>query len=318
MNVSVIIPAQASDAPHLAGTLRGIGDQRYDAGRVEVFVVQYGASAAGAEAPPIVPPGLHVHFLSVDNPSPYAARNLASRAASGEVLLFTEPGCVPDPAWIAAHVAALRDSPATLVVGHVAPARETWAVATFLSYEGVRDAWVFSGASWQHLFGRPKNMAILRRRFDSHGPFAEVIRGADSKLVQHVARELSCDEIGHAPGAVVRQEVVRGLPSCLRDRFVHARALRVHKSSHAAPIALPERVRLFRETVATRRYGFAQAGMLLAFLGAGIAAFRLGGASARFVRLPVIHHGDHTGQDSPGRLRTPDRQRQQQDRRKQD
>jgi hypothetical protein len=198
-------------------------------------------------------------------------------------LLFTEPGCVPDRGWLAAHVATLRDTSATLSVGHVAPSRETWAVATFLAYETVRDAWVFSGRSWQHLFGRPKNMAILRRRFESHGPFAVVMRGADSKLVQKVARELSCDEIGHAPGAIVRQESVRGLPSCYRDRFVHAKALRVHKSSHAAPIALEDRIRLFRETVTRSRFGVVRAGMLLAFLGAGIAAFRLGGASARLV-----------------------------------
>ena len=282
MDVSVIIPVQPPDVPHLAGTLEGIRDQRYDAGRVEVFVAAY---AGGPVAVPVpLPAGLDVRFISVEHPSPYAARNLASREASGEVLLFTEPGCVPDPDWVAAHVAVIRDGGATVSVGHVAPSRETRAVATFLSYENVRDAWVFSGKSWRHMFGRPKNMAILRRRFESHGPFAEVMRGADSKLVQHVARELSCDEIAHAPRAVVRQEAVRGLPSCYRDRFIHARALRVHKSSHAAPIPLGQRVQLFRDTVAQRGYGPAAGVALLVLLGAGIAAFRLGGASARFVR----------------------------------
>jgi hypothetical protein len=282
MDVTIIIPVQPSDVPHLAGTLQGIRDQRYGAGRVEVFVAEYGGAGTAVHVP--VPVGLDVRFVSVEHPSPYAARNLASREASGEVLLFTEPGCVPDPDWIGGHVSTLRESGATLSVGHVAPSRETRAVATFLSYENVRDAWVFSGKSWRHMFGRPKNMAILRRRFESHGPFAEVMRGADSKLVQHVARELSCDEIAHAPRAVVRQDAVRGLPSCYRDRFIHARALRVHKSSHAAPIPLGQRVQLLRDTVAQRGYGPAAAAVLLVLLGAGIAAFRLGGASARLVR----------------------------------
>jgi hypothetical protein len=282
MNVSVIIPWQRSDAPLLGGTLRGVRDQEYDEGRVEVFVVEYGATPDATH--PSVPEGVDVCFDAVAHPSPYAARNLASSKASGEVLLFTEPGCVPDSHWVAEHVAALRDSRATLSVGHVAPSHETWAVSTFLSYETVRDAWVFGGQSWQHMFGRPKNMAVKRSRFESHGPFAEVMRGADSKLVQLVAREVSCDEICHAPRAVIRQEVVRGLPSCYRDRFRHAQALRVHRSSHAAPIPLDRRIQLFRDTRRQRGYGPLAAAALLVFLAGGIAAFRLGGASARFVR----------------------------------
>ena len=254
-------------------------------GSIEVFVVRYGGGHASSFR--AAPDGLAVTYLAVDHPSPYAARNLAAKAASGEVLLFTEPGCVPDPAWVSSHVATLRNGGATISVGHVAPARQTWALSTFLSYENVRDGWVFSGTSWQHLFGRPKNMAIARRRFASHGPFAEVIRGADSKLVQHVARTLANSEIAHAPDAVVRQQSVCGLPSCLRDRFIHARALRLHNSSHAAPIRLTDRIQIFSDTVRRERYGSMRAVLLLGFLGAGILAFRVGGATARFVRRPV-------------------------------
>jgi hypothetical protein len=74
MDVSVVIPAQALDVPQIAGTLRGIRDQRYDAGRVEVLVVRYGAG--WIDDRPIAPPGLAVRVLSVDDASPYAARNL--------------------------------------------------------------------------------------------------------------------------------------------------------------------------------------------------------------------------------------------------
>ena len=283
MNVSVIIPWHRADAPLLSGTLDGVRAQRYDRGRIEVFAVEYGSTSDSTY--PDAPDGLDVAFESVTHPSPYAARNLASAKASGEVLLFTEPGCVPDPDWVAAHVAAL-DSGATVSVGHIAPSRETWAVSTFLSYETVRDAWVFGGRSWQHMFGRPKNMAVKRSRFESHGPFVEVMRGADSKLVQRVAREISCSEIRHAPLAVVRQVAVRGLPSCYRDRFKHAQALRVFRSAHSAPIALGDRIRLFRDTLTHRGFGPVSAAALLAFLAAGILTFRLGGASARFVRQP--------------------------------
>ena len=191
---------------------------------------------------------------------------------------------MPDPSWVRAHVDAIRGSRATVSVGHVAPARETWALSTFLAYENVRDRWVFSASSWQHLFGRPKNMAIARHRFLSHGPFAEVIRGGDSKLVQRVAREVAVEEIDYAPAAVVRQVAVRGLAGLFRDRFIHARALRVHRSAHAAPIGLGDRVGIFRRTLSERGFGPVRGATLLVLLAAGIVAFRMGGASARLVR----------------------------------
>jgi hypothetical protein len=281
MDVSVIIPAQASEADDLTATLQGVFRQRYD-GRIEVLVAQYGGGA-----PIAIPPSANVvRHVAVDHASPYAGRNLAAREGTGDVLLFTEPGCIPDPGWVSGHVNAIRDRAISVSVGHVAGMRETWALRTFQAYEDVRDEWVFGGLSWRHLFGRPKNMAIARHRFVSHGPFAEVVRGADSKLVQHVAREVSTREIGHTPAAIVRQQDVRGLPSCLRDRFAHARQLRIHRSGHAAPIRLEDRLRIVGTTVARLGYGPVSSLALLGFLAAGIAAYRLGGASARFAKLP--------------------------------
>jgi hypothetical protein len=147
---------------------------------------------------------------------------------------------------------------------------------------------VFSGQSWAHLFGRPKNMAIARSRFESHGPFVEVMRGADSKLVQRVARDVSPADIGHAPDAVVRLTAVRGLPSWLGERFAHARALRLYRSAHAAPVAFGDRARIFRRTVDEQGYGAAAAVALLGLLAAGVAVFRMGGASARFAKRPSV------------------------------
>lgn len=97
-------------------------------------------------------------------------------------------------------------------------------------------------------------MAVARHRLETHGPFVEVARGADSKFVQRVAREVSCEEVALTPNAVVRQQSIRDLPSCFRDRFDHSHALQRHQSSHAAPIALGDRIRLFRETVRERQW----------------------------------------------------------------
>ena len=275
MDASIVIPVQDSEAEALEATLDGALAQKYGSGRIEVVIVRYGT---GGHRKVMAPSSERlVRVLSIDHPSPYAARNLAVAHTAGDAILFTEPGCVPDAEWVSAHVATLNTAGVTISVGHVAPSRPTWLVDVFTSYENVRDGWVFSCDRWQHYFGRPKNMAIARRRFESHGPFGEVMRGADSKLVQRVARELSCTEVALTQNAVVRQQSVRGLPSCYRDRFRHARALRIHRSAHAAPISLDQRVRLFRETLAQRGYGPAKAATLFLLLGAGILAFRLGG-----------------------------------------
>ena len=280
MNVSIIVPTQAG-APHLDACLGGILTQRYDAGRIEVLVVQYG----GGKRVEILPSQSdQVQLLAVNHPSPYAARNLAVSQACGDLLLFTEPDCVPDRDWVRTFVERL-DSPAVTVgVGHVAAARSTRLLEMFTAYEDRRDAWVFSSDRWSLYFGRPKNMAIARRRFDDHGPFVDVLRGADSKFVQRVAREVSCDEIRLVPDAVVRQLSIRGLPSCFRDRFGHSHALQKHQSSHAEPISLTDRRRILRETVKQNGYGPLSTSALVALLAAGIFVFRLGSVVGRVSR----------------------------------
>jgi hypothetical protein len=283
MDVSVFVPARTSDEPQLAACLAGILAQRDESPDMEVFVVQY---SGGDPLKLSLPLMRHVRLISVDHPSPYAARNFAASQATGEIFLFTEPGCVAEPGWVAAHVAHIRGSAVTVSVGRVAPARATRFVDLFSSYEDIRDEWVFSQPCWQHYFGRPKNMAVARRRFETHGPFVEVARGADSTFVQRVAREVSCEEVGLAPDAVVRQQSIRDLPSCLRDRFDHSYALQLHRSAHAAPIALGDRIRLLRQTVRERRYGPLDAATLLMVLGAGIAVFRVGGWRGAAARKP--------------------------------
>ena len=281
MDTSIIVPIEAHEAPLLDACLAGATAQRYARGRVEVIVVQYGGGSMTIP-PDGAPAG--VRFLSVDDPTAYAARNLGVERAHGDVFLFTEPSCVPDPSWVDAHAEELRHGRATISIGHVLPERLTRAVEVLLAYEGVRDEWVFSSASWGHYFGRPKNMAVTRRRFATHGPFARVRRGADSKLVQTVARDVACDEVVLAPRALVRQQSIRGLPSFLRDRYAHARALQVHQSGHAAPIAFADRAALVRETIARHRYGRRDAAELLLVLGAGILAFRSGGFAGSLQR----------------------------------
>lgn len=285
MNVSIIIPVPASGWSMLPATLGAIGSQRYDLGTIEVFVVGY-----DDESPelPSFDGDPATRILRVRSPSPYVARNLAATRANGDILLFTEPDCIPDDNWVSAHVARIRDQGISISVGHVAAENETKAFELFAAYESVRDAWIFFSPDWRNYFGRPRNMAIARDTYEKHGPFAEVMRGADSTFVQKVAREVSCDEIGHTPRAVVRLATVHGLPSCFRDRFYHARALRIYNSSHSAPIPFSQRVSLFRETSESQAYGVVTQSILLAILGAGVVTFRAGGVAGGLAKRVAL------------------------------
>src|SRR5688572_8920366 len=104
MTVSIVVPALVSEAHLLPACLASLAAQRHDGRRIEVFVAQYGGGPSLSLPPDMAP---SVTLVSTDHASPYAARNLAAAASTGDVLLFTEPVCVAEPGWVAAHVAGL-------------------------------------------------------------------------------------------------------------------------------------------------------------------------------------------------------------------
>lgn len=116
-SVSVIVPVY-NGAAALAGCLDSLARQTYPAARTEVLVVDNGstediAAVVGRHLPSAT-------LLHEPVPGSYAARNRGLQHATGEVLAFTDADCLPQPAWLAAGVAALRDRPAAgLVVGPV-------------------------------------------------------------------------------------------------------------------------------------------------------------------------------------------------------
>jgi glycosyltransferase involved in cell wall biosynthesis len=62
------------------------------------------------------------------NRGPAAARNRGWQVAAGEVICFTDDDCIPDPAWVATHVAAVRGG-ASIVQGRTLPVpdqRDRW------------------------------------------------------------------------------------------------------------------------------------------------------------------------------------------------
>lgn len=104
MRVSVVIPT-FNGAHRIGRTLRAIQAQSFK-GDVEVIVVDDGSRDATAA---IVAAFRDVKLLSQPNQGPAAARNHGAKAATGDILLFTDDDCVPEPDWIERMLEPFRD-----------------------------------------------------------------------------------------------------------------------------------------------------------------------------------------------------------------
>jgi glycosyltransferase involved in cell wall biosynthesis len=110
---SVVVPAYNAQTT-IADTLRALTSQVGVEGELEIVVVDDGSKDATAA---IVRQFPTVTLVQQSNAGPGAARNAGVRAASGDVVLFTDSDCVPAPSWAATMIGAFADPAVALVMG---------------------------------------------------------------------------------------------------------------------------------------------------------------------------------------------------------
>lgn len=130
--VSVIVPIYNGEAD-LPGLIDCLLKQTYPADRVEYLLVDNGScdrtpqilkeSVTQAQTA-----GLSLKHLSeTEIQSAYAARNTGIRAATGEILAFTDADCYPAAAWLENLVQGFQDGAVGLCVGEIkALPGDTW------------------------------------------------------------------------------------------------------------------------------------------------------------------------------------------------
>lgn len=180
--VTVVIPVL--DASSVLGEcLDALAAQRLEE-TWEILVVDNGSRDATAEIAAAHAVGATI--LHEATRGPYAARNAGIGAASGQVVAFTDADCVPDPHWLAAGLATLRDG-ADLAGGAIvqrkSPRPTMWERYDRAVYLRQEEYVTVQG------FAATANLFVRREVFDRIGRFVpELVASGDLEFGRRATR----------------------------------------------------------------------------------------------------------------------------------
>jgi glycosyltransferase involved in cell wall biosynthesis len=267
--VSAIVPVR-NGAPQVGRCLAALLAQTWPADRLEILVVDDASTDATRERVRAHPVRL---LEQAEARGPYAARNAALRAATGDVLAFTDADCVPAKDWIERGAAALAREGADLAAGHVrfvlssrSSAAQVLDSITNLDQErSVAERGV----------AKTGNLFATRRVLDAIGPFRERRSGCD---VEWTGRASGAGfALVYAPDAVV-EKPARGALALARKQYRVGRGqmgLALAAGERPAALALrvargfrPGRPSALRERLARRAPEGQRAGLAAVWLAA--------------------------------------------------
>jgi glycosyltransferase involved in cell wall biosynthesis len=211
VDVSVVIPA-LNAAATIEGCLAALAEQTVMPG--EVIVVDDGST----DATPEIARRMGAEVIAQDHGGAGAARNRGAKAASGELLLFTDADCAPDPGWVEQLVQ-------TLDRNGVAAAR---GVTTSLQPEpAARFAQLEYDEKYRRLALHENvdmvatySAAYRRDAFWRFGGFDEGFHGATSEDQELSFRLADAGlRIAFVPGAAVRHHHHTSLRAYVRRKF---------------------------------------------------------------------------------------------------
>ncbi|MBW4682793.1 MAG: glycosyltransferase [Microcoleus vaginatus WJT46-NPBG5] len=199
--VSVIVPIYngEADLPDLLNCLRS---QTYPTHLVEYLLVDNNSSdgtgtliAAGGE-------GFH-HLSENQIQSSYAARNAGIRAATGDILAFTDADCRPNPNWLHSLIQPFVKQNVGIVAGEI----EALAGKTLLEKYASRQDTLSQKHTLAHPFcpyGQTANLAIRRQVLAEVGLFRPYLTtGGDADICWRILRQTHW-QLEFAPEAIVQ------------------------------------------------------------------------------------------------------------------
>ncbi|NMG11231.1 glycosyltransferase [Brasilonema sp. UFV-L1] len=135
--------------------------------------------------------------------SSYAARNAGIRAATSEIIAFTDADCRPQPEWLHALIAPFVNSDVVVVAGEILalPGK------TLLEQHADRQETLSQKHTLAHPFcpyGQTANLAIRRQAFEQVGLFRPYLTsGGDADMCWRILQQ-KIGRLEFAPNAIVK------------------------------------------------------------------------------------------------------------------
>ncbi len=236
--VTVVVPVY-NEADILERCIDAILAQRYASSLVEAIFVDNGSSDSSRAI--LRRRGDRITALHEPRRGAAAARNAGVRAASNELLAFTDADCVADPNWIAELVrCALAHDDADLVGGRITALEPETPVERF-------EATIHDQHAAIEVYHPPTvasgNFMIRRRKLLEIGLFDESFdRGEDSELCYRAVLHHGCG-IVYAHEAVVRHSNRRTRGALIRMGLSHGSSSARVWQRYAAQLGLSRRKR---------------------------------------------------------------------------
>ena len=203
-SVSVVVPIYngEADLPDLINCLRS---QTYPSDRLECLLVD---NASSDRTPTILQTAAQnypqIHQLTENKiQSSYAARNTGIRAATGEIIAFTDADCRPEPNWLSDLIQPFQDATIGIVAGEVIGLPGN----TILEKYAENNDTLSQKYTLAHPFcpyGQTANLAIRKEIFQQVGLFRPYLTtGGDADICWRIQRETDW-KITLAESAIVK------------------------------------------------------------------------------------------------------------------
>lgn len=239
--ISVIVPFFNSGAflESCIQALRVSRDQAADVARVELLFVDNGSRDHSAE---VAKGFTDIRVLSEARPGAYAARNAGLRAATGNLVAFTDADCTVAPDWITVIARRMTDPGLGMLIGEVHfPEQAGTALRWVAGWENAKAAYVADRGAPANRIAYCNNLVVRAALFERLGLFREWQRAGDSEFAQRAARDCPDLAFDFEPRLrVTHHEFLRA-----RDRF---RRIRLYTQTNA-------RIEGFRELSLSQRLG---------------------------------------------------------------
>jgi glycosyltransferase involved in cell wall biosynthesis len=281
MDFSIVIPVYNAE-PYLVRCIRALESQDYPRDRYEIIMIDNNSTDGSYS---IIRQYPSIKLLKETKQGSYAARNRGLAEASGAVIAFTDPDCVPTSNWLQSIADNISNPGVGIVIGLTFSGVDSIPLTIYMTYEHHIKKYIFNSRIPELYFGQTGNMAVRREFLDKDKPFMERHRGADTIFVRQAVDKHSCDIMQYCPKMIVRHLEIDSVVKMYRKMFILGRSRSLYKRiTYVRTLTINEHLSTLYQAIRSKDLTISQGIMLLTML-AGFRVFRkIGSLSATNIK----------------------------------